>query len=475
MQMLNEDDEILGIDKSSNFAARVIILSIPAGLLFLIFGLAQILPYTLAIGAYICVLFFNTVFLLPMSAELRQIKKYIQNLSAGVSEEQLLKNMTEKETRDLTEAINSMHKFWVDKTEMLENRTLSDAAVLDTLPEPLLMVNKNNTIIGANRATRQLLGGELLNKTVSDIITDNQFNSELSKVLTLETRSADLRLCLTELKNKPKFHIQITTIPWFAKGDVVAVISFYDLNKILQLEQMQQDFVANASHELRTPLSIISGFIETLQTSAKNDEAARDKFLSIISEQTTYMSALIEDLLSLSKIELTLDTPPEDKVNINQIIREINTAMSLKLSEHNLKVSTHFARLPQITADEHQITQVLQNLLDNAIKYATPDTEITITSEKVNEIPPHQYYEVSKGTAVKISVANHGIAISPNDIARLTERFYRLQEHKNKNIKGTGLGLSIASQIIKRHKGNLTITSEDDLTTFSIYLPINGK
>ena len=473
--MLNHNDEILGIDKNSSFAARVLILSIPAGLLFLIFGLAQILPYSLALGAYICILFFNTVFLLPMSVEIQQIKKYIQSLSTGTSEEALLKNMTEKETRDLTEAINSMHKFWVDKTEMLENRTLSDAAVLDTLPDPLLMVNKNNTIIGANRAMRLLFGTDLLNKQIQDIITDSKFNTELSRVLSLETRSSDLRLCLTSLKNKPKFHIQLNTLPWFAKGDVVVVVSFYDLHKMLQLEQMQQDFVANASHELRTPLSIISGFIETLQTSAKDDEHAREKFLQIISEQTTYMSALIEDLLSLSKVELTLDTPPTDKVNINQLIREIKTALELKIKEHDLKVITHFARLPQITADEHQITQVLQNLFDNAVKYANPSTEINITTEKTEHIPSHKYYEVATGAAIKISVSNLGAFISEEDLARLTERFYRLQEHKNKNIKGTGLGLSIASQIIKRHKGNMTITSENGLTTFNIYLPINWQ
>ena len=107
-------------------------------------------------------------------------------------------------------------------------------------------------------------------------------------------------------KEKPKFYVRISTIPWFAKGEIVAVISFYDLHKALQLEQMQQDFVANASHELRTPLSIISGFIETLQTTAKDDEKARDKFLHIMQEQTSYMSALIENLLSLSKIELSI-------------------------------------------------------------------------------------------------------------------------------------------------------------------------
>jgi len=471
--MINQDDEILGIDKNSGFALRVLVLSIPAGLIFLILSMLSILPISLSIGSYICILFFNTVFLLPISAEIQQIKKYIQSLAQGTSEDTLLKNMTEKETQDLTEAINSMHKFWGDKIEMLENRTLSDAAVLDTLPEPLMMVNKSGTIIGANRAIRQLFSMDISNKNISEIITNTAFNAALERILSQDTRREDLRISLNELKNKPKFHINMTTLPWFAKGEIVAVISFYDLKKMLQFEQMQQDFVANASHELRTPLSVISGFIETLQTSAKDDERVRDKFLHVIGEQTAYMSSLIEDLLSLSKIELTVDTLPTDKINVNSVIREINTALSLKAKTNNLKISTKFARLPQITADEHQITQVLQNLIDNAIKYATPETEITITTEKAESIPPHRFYEVADGSCVKISIANYGAIIAEEDLARLTERFYRLQEHKNRNIKGTGLGLSIATQIIKRHRGNLTITSEQGLTTFTVYLPIS--
>lgn len=470
--MINQDDEILGVDKNSGFALRVLVLSIPAGLIFLVLGMFNILSIPLALGSYMCILFFNTVFLLPMSAELQQIKKYIQNLSSGVTEEALLKNMTEKETRALTEAINSMHKFWGDKIEMLENRTLSDAAVLDTLPEPLLMVDKEGRVIGANRAVRQLFEADLSNHDIFEIINDLGFQTALKKVLSLESRREDLRLTLNSLKGKPKFYINMTTLPWFAKGEVVVVVSFYDLKKMLQFEQMQQDFVANASHELRTPLSIISGFIETLQTTAKDDERAREKFLKVIGEQTTYMSALIEDLLSLSKIELTVDTPPEGKVNVNTVIREIKTALTLKMKEHDLKMNTSFARLPQIVADEHQIKQVLQNLMDNAVKYASPETEIEVVTKKAESIPPHRFYEVAKGEAVEILISNVGVKVSEEDIARLTERFYRLQEHKNKNIKGTGLGLSIASQIIKRHRGNMVITSVDGVTTFAVYLPI---
>lgn len=470
--MINQDDEFLGVDKNSGFALRVIILSIPAGLIFLILGLCDILSTPLAALSYICILFFNTVFLMPISTELQQIKKYILSLSSGTSEEKDLSNLTEKETRDITAAINSMHKFWVTKTGTLENRTLSDAAVLDTLPDPLMMINQSNSVIGANLAARRLFETDLNGKDIKNFVTDTKFITTLTKVLNSETKQEELNLCLSTQKEKPKFYVRISTIPWFAKGETVAVVSFYDLHKALQLEQMQQDFVANASHELRTPLSIISGFIETLQTTAKDDEKARDKFLHIMQEQTSYMSALIENLLSLSKIELSINTPPEDKVNINGIIREIKSALEIKLKGQHLELSTRFARLPHITADEHQITQVLQNLMDNAVKYAAPNSVISVITAKVPEIPKNRYYEVAEGESVEISISNHGVTINKDDLNRLTERFYRLQEHKNQNIKGTGLGLSIASQIIKRHKGNLLITSKDGLTTFKIYLPL---
>lgn len=470
--MINQDKEFLGIDKDSGFSLRVLILSVPAGLIFLILALFDILsPFSAAVS-YICVLFFNTVFLMPISVEIQQIKKYIQNLSSGVTEDDLLKNMTEKETRDLTEAINSMHKFWIDKAEMLENRTLSDAAVLDTLPDPLVMINQNGIVIGANLAARRLFAADLNNKAFDSFVSDEKFNVALQQVLEQKIRHSDLNVCLTELKNKPKFYVRLSTLPWFAKGEVVAVSVFYDLNKALKFEQMQQDFVANASHELRTPLSIISGFVETLQTSAKDDEKAREKFLKVMGEQAAYMSALIENLLSLSKIELTVNTLPDEKINVNAVIREIKNALELKIKNQQLTLKTNFVRLPQITADAAQVTQVLQNLMDNAIKYATPETTVSITTAKVDGIPSHHYYDVAEGAAVEISISNVGIAIAPTDLERLTERFYRLQQHKNKNIKGTGLGLSIAAQIIKRHKGNMLITSEDGITTFKVYLPL---
>ena len=471
--MINQDDEFLGIDKNSGFALRVLVLSVPAGIIFFILGAFDILPLYLSIICYICLLFFNTVFLMPLSLELQQIKKYIRNLTSGNIEEMQLSNLSERESKDLTEAINAMHKFWADKAEMLENRTLSDAAVLDTLPEPLIMVNKTGVIIGANRAVRQLFNQDITNQEIKNIITDTNFLQSLQNILSLNSRYENMRLTLNSLPLKPKFHVNMTMLPWFAKGDVVVVVSFYDLSKMLQFEQMQQDFVANASHELRTPLSVISGFVETLQTSAKDDAKAREKFLHVIGEQTIYMSSLIDDLLSLSKIEMTVDQTPQENVRVNDVVREVKTALSLKAKEKKLKIAVQLSRIPQITADERQIKQVIQNLLDNAVKYANPDTEISIKTQKIDKIPPHRAYEVAKGEAIMVNVSNYGVRISQDEVLRLTERFYRLQEHKNLNIKGTGLGLSIVAQIIKRHRGNMLVSSVDGYTTFSVYLPLN--
>lgn len=466
------DDELLGIDKNSGFATRVLILSIPAGSIFLLLAIFNVLDVSLALYSYISVIFFNVIFLMPISTEIQQIKKYISKLSTGTTEDTLLENLTEKETQNLITAINSMHKFWADKTETLENRTLSDAAVLDTLPEPLFMISKDGIVIGSNLAARKLFNKDLNGVDFITTINDEKLKISLSKVLNGQSRKEDLNLNLLNTKNKTKVYVQITTLPWFTKGEIVAVVLFSDLSKALQLEKLQQDFVANASHELRTPLSVISGFIETLQTSAKDDEKAREKFLHIIQEQTSYMTALIENLLSLSKIELSLNTPPTEKSNLNSIIKEIKSALELKLKQNNLKLTTKFARIPNIIGDTHQITQVFQNLMDNAVKYAFPSTEITITTQKTDHIPPHRYYDVKEGKAIKITIKNHSNTIPKEDLERLTERFYRLQTHKNQNIKGTGLGLAIVSQIIKRHQGNITISSSDNITEFSIYLPI---
>jgi two-component system phosphate regulon sensor histidine kinase PhoR len=272
-----------------------------------------------------------------------------------------------------------------------------------------------------------------------------------------------------------KLYAHVKRLPWISKGKTVAVISIYDLSKTLKIEKMQSDFVANASHELRTPLSVISGFIETLQTSAKDDEKARDEFLKIMGEQAKYMTLLIENLLSLSRIELNQDKMPEDEIIIAPIVEDTIEAMKTKASGRNITFETNISNnLPPVVADYAQIRQLLQNLCDNAVKYGEVGGKITITAEKCNEIPSSKSYQVAEGEAVSVAVNNRGTVISPDEIERLTERFYRMKTHKEKNINGTGLGLAIVKHILIRHRGNLKIeSSEEDGTTFTFYLPVD--
>ena len=357
---------------------------------------------------------------------------------------------------------------------MLEAQTISDTAVLDSLPDPIMMIDRSGNILGANLSARSNFGKNITNKNIDRVFDSNNFIEAVSKVLKKESTAENL-IFYVKKPTQQKLYAHIKQLPWMSKGRAVAVISIYDLTKAMKIEKMQSDFVANASHELRTPLVIISGFIETLQTSAHDDEQARDNFLKIMKEQAEYMSSLIENLLSLSKIELNQDQKPDSKTNICKLVKEVQEALSLKAKERDINIKIREeSHIPEITADAGQVKQVIQNLTDNALKYGLAQSDVTLSVYKVDAIPPSKSYKVAEGKAVAISVNNKGPKISPENLARLTERFFRLQEHKDLNIKGTGLGLSIAKHIILRHRGNLTVTSTSyNGTTFTIYLPVH--
>ncbi len=463
----------LKIERNSSFAARVLIVSIPAALVFILLVVLNLLDFYWAMLSYTLVIAFNLVFLIPLSSELQQVKSYINQLASGEVDDNTALNFSEQEAKEIAEAVNSMHKFWLYKTDALEAQAMSDTAVLDSLPDPILMTDRSGNIIGANLASRQTLDSKITDKNVSDIFASNNFINAVNKVLKKESASENLIFYAHGKLNK-KMYAHIKQLPWFSKGRAVAVISLYDLSKAMTIEKMQSDFVANASHELRTPLSVISGFIETLQTTAHDDEQARDMFLKIMAEQAEFMSALIENLLSLSRIELLQDKLPDEQTDVVKVVNEASDALSLKAAERNMRIVTAIDdNIPLITADSHQVRQLVQNLLDNAVKYGVSPSDITITVKETDSIPASKSFNVAKGKALAIAVNNKGPKISADNLKRLTERFYRMQEHKDLNIKGTGLGLAIAKQIIMRHRGNLTVNSTNyNGTTFTVYLPI---
>ena len=476
--MFKARNTVFGIEKDQNLAIRVLVLSIPSSLVFVILVALKLLSPNIAIMAYSAVIVFNLFWLLPITFELQQLRKYIFNLSKENPEQIEALRINEKDTQDIVNAINEMHHFWTNKAETLQAQTMSDTAVLDTLPDPILMIDKVGIILGANDAAYKLFGNDIKENSVDKIFNSNNFVNAVARVLRQESNAENIIFYVNSQKDanlpQKKLYAHIKRLPWISKGKTVAVISLYDFSKTIKIEKMQSDFVANASHELRTPLSVISGFIETLQTTAKDDEKARNAFLKIMGEQARYMTVLIENLLSLSRIELNQDKLPEDQIVLSPLIDDTIEASQSKAKERNIvfekKISS---QLPSVTADYGQIRQLLQNLCDNAIKYGEENGKIIISAKKCSKIPPAKSYQVANGPAVEISVNNHGSVIAPEEMERLTERFYRMKTHKAQNINGTGLGLAIVKHILIRHKGNLKVTSsEEDGTTFSFYLPV---
>jgi two-component system phosphate regulon sensor histidine kinase PhoR len=235
------------------------------------------------------------------------------------------------------------------------------------------------------------------------------------------------------------------------------------------VERMRADFVANVSHELRTPLTSLIGFIETLQGPASDDPPAQQRFLGIMAEQGARMNRLIDDLLSLSRIELTEHQSPSESVDLKALISGLVAGFEPRLAQRKSRIELRFAEgLPTIAGDADQIAQVMQNLLDNAVKYGRDGSSIGLT---VALAQPGERWP--KRAGLTIAVADQGGGIPREHIPRLTERFYRVDKGRSRAVGGTGLGLAIVKHIVNRHRGQLAIESEVGVgTTVSVWLPL---
>jgi two-component system phosphate regulon sensor histidine kinase PhoR len=238
---------------------------------------------------------------------------------------------------------------------------------------------------------------------------------------------------------------------------------------------MRADFVANASHELRTPLAAVLGFIETLRGPAKGDDEAHERFLAIMYEQATRMSRLVADLLNLSRIELHEQCRPEGMADLAAILRRVATGLELTASEKLMTITLDVdAALPMVIGQEDELTQIFQNLLDNAVKYGRDGTPIEVTGRVVSDLPAGM--PDRSRPAVMITVKDHGEGIARENIPRLTERFFRVDTARSRRLGGTGLGLAIVKHVVNRHRGVMQIESElGEGTSFSVYLPVAGE
>jgi two-component system phosphate regulon sensor histidine kinase PhoR len=238
---------------------------------------------------------------------------------------------------------------------------------------------------------------------------------------------------------------------------------FRDLTSARRLENMRADFVANASHELRTPLASLLGFIETLQGPARNDAAARERFLEIMREQGRRMARLVDDLLSLSRIEMRAHVEPSEVVDLGALVAQMVRTLSPLAQEQGVSLDLS---LPGgecwVQGDRDELLQLTENLVENAVKYGASGQRVEVALAPRPGDRPH----------VELSVRDYGPGIPTEHLPRLTERFYRVDVGQSREKGGTGLGLAIVKHIVNRHRGRLDIESEPGRgAVFRVTLP----
>jgi two-component system phosphate regulon sensor histidine kinase PhoR len=327
------------------------------------------------------------------------------------------------------------------------------AAVVDGMPDPAVLLDRAGRVIHLNAAAAQLAPALRKNELAQFALRTPEIITALREAIaTTEVRRA------TYLDHVPVdrwMELVIIPVPvptLFGGTDKCMLMTFHDLTPLRRVEEMRADFVANASHELRTPLAALSGFIDTLQGPARDDPKARDRFLGIMHIQATRMARLIDDLLSLSRVELSAHVRPDTLVDIVPIIRQVADGLEPLARERQAEIEVDLPDMSVcIAGDREELLRVFENLVENALKYGASGGKVivSLTLAASGEGQPE----------VRVMVRDFGPGIAPEHLPRLTERFYRVDVGDSRAQGGTGLGLSLVKHIINRHRGRLLIES----------------
>ncbi|MEP9349856.1 ATP-binding protein [Xanthobacter sp. KR7-225] len=327
-------------------------------------------------------------------------------------------------------------------------------ALVSALPEPALLLTPEGEIVTANARVALAIGPARVGDPLSFLV---RVPEVLDAVRAAAKDSLPRRVEFAErvpLDRWLEAHVvplHLAPEPEGRGGPDAVLLTFRDLTQQRRVEQMRADFVANASHELRTPLASLSGFIETLQGPARNDPAARERFLSIMAAQARRMSRLIDDLLSLSRIELNAHVRPETPVELGAIVAHVCDTLSPLAKDRGVAIElVKEADRAVVRGDRDELIRLFENLVENALKYAAEGRKVTVSV--ACEGP-------AAAPAAVVAVRDYGPGIPPEDLPRLTERFYRVDVAASREQGGTGLGLAIVKHIVVRHRGRLSIDS----------------
>ena len=344
-------------------------------------------------------------------------------------------------------------------------------ALLTNIPDPVILIDRRAVVIEANAAARALMPNLKLRHPLSFALRAPDVLDGIEEVL--RTGQPLKTAYATRVPTERVFEVQIGALPMPepnggpavpGAGQPNVVLFLRDLTSARRLETMRVDFVANASHELRTPLASLVGFIETLQGPARNDVPARERFLAIMLSQAQRMTRLIDDLLSLSRIELREHVVPTQVVDLGQIARQMVDTQNALASERGVRIGLEAEEGRYLVLGERdELMRVVENLIENAVKYGGGTVRVGLA---------HRQDGARSGAQIELVVQDDGPGIAPEHIPRLTERFYRVDVASSRQQGGTGLGLAIVKHTLNRHRGRLTIESTVDAgTTVRVTLP----
>lgn len=340
--------------------------------------------------------------------------------------------------------------------------------ILDGFPDPTLLIDPSHEITAANAAARDLFGDKVVGRHLALSLRHPGALEAARRALAGDDPE------LTEISLPPPvgrdFALRAMTFSsdaGEAENGAGTLLVFHDITALKKAEQLRADFVANVSHELRSPISSLVGFIETLKGAARDDTEARERFLGIMEDEAHRMARLIDDLLSLSRVEAEEHVRPSGSADIAEVVGSVVDLLAPRAEERGIEIVLNMdVGDAHVVGDGDELREVFHNVIENAIKYGAADNAVTITAAPVARIPD------LGGPGIKIAVSNRGEPIPAEHLPRLTERFYRVDKGRSRQLGGTGLGLAIVKHIVNRHRGRLSIESDETKgTTLTVYLP----
>jgi two-component system phosphate regulon sensor histidine kinase PhoR len=340
-------------------------------------------------------------------------------------------------------------------------------ATIAGLHEPAVMLDRDGTVLAFNAAAQTIAPGL---RAGGPVLITLRMPELVDAVRRAGKRREPQRVEFFERVPLDRwFEAFVTPVRLPLDGSAAAdllLMTFNDLTPLRRVEEMRADFIANASHELRTPLAALLGFIETLQGPAKSDTAARERFLAIMQQQATRMARLIDDLLSLSRIELNAHVAPSTPVELQAIVRQV--ADGLMPLARDREVAINVAAPPEplmVLGDRDELIRAVENLVENALKYGAAGKRVDIALARGQTR--------AGASEARLSVRDFGPGIAPEHLPRLTERFYRVDVTESRAQGGTGLGLALVKHVLNRHGGRLSIESTPGAgANFTMHLPL---